>query len=56
MIRRLTKRYLVKSLDGLRVSTPLRYERYYINDFLRIQKNGDCYQKEELNEVNDIIF
>lgn len=38
MNKRLTKRYIITTLDNLELSSPIRYERYYINDNLRIQK------------------
>lgn len=38
MIRRLTKRYLVHNIDNLNLSAKIHYERYYINDKLRIKK------------------
>ena len=49
---RLTRRYILKSLDNIHLSSPIRYERYYINDKLRIQKKGNNYEKEVLNEEN----
>ena len=52
---RLTRRFIVKSLDNISLSTPIRYERYYINDKLRIQKKADYYEKEILNEENVVI-
>lgn len=55
MIRRLTKRYIVSSLDGLNLSSPLRYERYYINDNLRIQKKNEVLEKEELDDSNEVM-
>ncbi len=51
---RLTRRYIIKSLDSIPLSSPLRYERYYINDTLRIQKKADNYEKEILNGTNEI--
>ena len=54
-MRKLTKRYIVQSLDGINLSKPIRYERYYINDNLRIQKKGNIFEKEILNSENDII-
>lgn len=56
MIRRLTKRFIVSNLDRLNLSSPLRYERYYINNNLRIQKKNDVYEKEELNENNEVTL
>ena len=56
MIRRLTKRYFVSNLDGLNLSSPLRYERYYINNNLRIQKKNDILEKEVLNLLNEVIL
>lgn len=52
---RLTKRYIVHSLDNLNLSKPIRYERYYINDNLRIQKREDIYQKEILDNDNVLV-
>ncbi len=52
---RLTKRYIVKNLEKLALSDPIRYERYYINDTLRIQKKENKLDKEILNEKNEII-
>ena len=54
-MRKLTKRYVVQSLDGINLSKPIRYERYYINDNLRIQKKGNIFEKEVLNNENDIV-
>ena len=47
-MRKLTKRYIISSLDNLNLSSPIRYERYYINDNLRVQKKGNTFQKEIL--------
>lgn len=55
MNKRLTKRFIIKSLDDLNLSSPIRYERYYINDNLRIQKKNEKYEKEILNENNALI-
>lgn len=54
-MRKLTKRYLATSLENINVSPAIRYERYYINDNLRIQKKGNKYQKEALDNNNNII-
>ncbi len=54
-MRKLTKRYIISSLDNLNLSPPIRYERYYINDNLRVQKKGNTFQKEILNINNTII-
>ena len=35
---RLTRRFIIQSLKDVNVNNPVRYERYYINDNLRIQK------------------
>lgn len=51
-MKRLTRRFIVRSLDSLSISEPIRYERYYINDSLRIQKKNNLYEKEVLNEDN----
>lgn len=54
-MKRLTKRYIIDSLKGLNLSNPIRYERYYINDGLRIQKKNDKYEKEILDDMNNIV-
>lgn len=53
-MRKLTKRFITSSLDNLNLSIPIRYERYYISDTLRIQKKGNTYEKEMLNENNTV--
>lgn len=52
---RLTRRFIVESLDNIPLSNPMRYERYYINDKLRIQKKDNCYEKETLDEQNFLL-
>ncbi|MCX4253935.1 MAG: hypothetical protein OSJ63_01525 [Bacilli bacterium] len=47
---RLTKRYIVKEIDDLMLSELIRYERYYINDNLRIQRKGKLLEKEILRD------
>ena len=47
---RLTRRFIVKSLDNIPLSNPIRYERFYINDKLRIQMKDNYYEKEILDE------
>ena len=54
-MRELTKRYITFSPDAINVGPAIRYERYYINDNLRIQKKGNKYQKEALDNNNKII-
>ncbi len=54
-MRKLTKRYIIDSIKELNLSKPIRYERYYINDKLRIQKKNNKYQKETLDEENNVI-
>lgn len=54
-MRKLTKRYIISSLDGLNLSNPIKYERYYISDTLRVQSKDSSYQKEILDEDNNII-
>lgn len=56
MIRRLTKRYVANNIDFLNLSNPLRYERYYINNNLRIQKKNCLLEKEELDDNNEVIL
>ena len=34
---RLTRRFMIPSLDRVNLNNPIRCERYYINDNLRIQ-------------------
>ena len=36
-MRKLTRRFIISSLGNLNLSRPIRYERYYINNNLRIQ-------------------
>ena len=52
---RLTRRFIIQSLNNLNVSRPIRYERYYINDKLRIQSKDNIYEKEILNKENVVI-
>ena len=52
---RLTRRFIVSSLDNISLSNPIRYERYYINDKLRIQKKDNYYEKETLDEQNVLL-
>ena len=54
-MRKLTKRFIIASLEDLNLSNPIRYERYYINDQLRVQKKGEKYQKEILDDENNIV-
>ncbi len=54
-MERLTKRYIIKKIDKIPVSKPIRYERYYINDKLRIQNRDGVYEKEILDDNNFII-
>lgn len=52
---RLTRRFIIQSLNKVNVSSPIRYERYYINDNLRIQIKDNIFEKEILDEDNVII-
>lgn len=52
---RLTRRFIVKNLNDVVLSEPIRYERYYINDKLRIQKKNGNYEKEILNDENVVL-
>ncbi len=54
-MRKLTKRYIICSLDNLNLSKPIRYERYYINDKLRAQRKDNKYEKEILDNHNNVI-
>lgn len=54
-MRTLTKRFIINSLDNINVSESIRYERYYINDRLRVQKKGKKYQKELLDSNNNLL-
>jgi len=54
-MRRLTKRFIINSLNNLNVSDPIRYERYYINDNLRVQRKNKKYQKEVLDDNNNLL-
>ena len=52
---RLTRRFIIQSLNNLNVSSLIRYERYYINNNLRIQSKNNIFEKEILNKENVII-
>lgn len=54
-MRKHTKRYIISSLKGLNLSKPIRYERYYINNRLRIQNKNENYEKEILDDENNIV-
>lgn len=54
-MRRLTKRFIVKTLENLELCPPIRYERYYINNNLRIQKKNNTFQKEILDDENNLL-
>ena len=55
MQERLTKRYIIKNINNLQLSKSIHYERYYINNYLRIQKKDGKLEKEVLNENNVLI-
>lgn len=50
MGERLTRRFLISSMEGLNLSDPICYERYYIDQYIRIQKKGEIFEKEILKE------
>lgn len=52
---RLTRRFIVKELDNIELSNSIRYERYYINEKLRVQRKDNCYEKEVLDKENVLI-
>lgn len=52
---RLTRRFIIQSMNNVNVSRPIRYERYYINNSLRIQSKDNIFEKEILNKENVII-
>ncbi len=52
---RLTRRFIIQSLDKVNINSPIRYERYYINDNLRIQSKNNMLEKEILDKDNVII-
>lgn len=52
---RLTRRFIIQSLDNININNPIRYERYYINDNLRVQRKNDIFEKEILAANNVII-
>ena len=54
-MERLTRRYITASLNNLNLSNPIRYERFYINDNLRIQKRNNKLEKEILDDNNKVI-
>ncbi|MBE5820360.1 MAG: hypothetical protein E7310_06080 [Clostridiales bacterium] len=54
-MRKLTKRFIINSLNNLNLSNPIRYERYYINDNLRVQSKNNRFEKEILDDNNNVI-
>ncbi len=54
MEKRLTRRFILNSIENLNISKPIRYERYYINDNVRVQRKDDTYEKETLS--NNVII
>lgn len=52
---RLTRRFIIHSLDNINISSPIRYERYYINDNLRIQSKNNILEKEILDNDNVLV-
>lgn len=54
-MRKLTKRFIIDSLNNLNLSNPIRYERYYINDNLRVQSKDNKFEKEILDDNNNVI-
>lgn len=53
----LTKRFIVSSLDGIPLSNPIRYERYYINDNIidnQIRVQADNFILETKTKISDI--
>ena len=54
-MERLTRRYIINSLNNLNLSDSIRYERFYINDNLRIQKRNNKFEKEILDDNNKVI-
>ena len=54
-MERLTRRYIVNSINNLNLSNPIRYERFYINDNLRVQKRDSKLEKEILDDNNKVI-
>ena len=54
MKKRLTRRFIINNIEKLELSNPIRYERYYINESIRIQRKNDIYEKETLS--NNIVI
>lgn len=54
MKKRPTRRFIINNIEKLELSNPLRYERYYINESIRIQRKNDIYEKETLS--NNIVI
>lgn len=54
MKKRLTRRFIISNIEKLELSNPIRYERYYINESIRIQRKNDIYEKETLS--NNIVI
>lgn len=53
-MQRLTKRFIVKNIDNLNLSSPIIYERFYLSDQTVIQRKQDAYAKGTLAN-GDII-
>ena len=49
---RMSKRFFIADIDKLDLSSPIRYERYYIDDNTRIQLKGTIYELEKLDDNN----
>lgn len=54
-MKRLTRRFIIHSIEDIAISEPIRYERYYINDSLRIQKKNGKFDLEVLDNENVLI-
>lgn len=54
MEKRLTRRFVLNSIENINISSPIRYERYYINDNIRVQRKDNVFEKETLS--NNIII
>lgn len=56
-MERLTKRFMVEKLDGLTLSEPILYERYYLPDHIVIQRKQVSFIKGVMigGNVSDIV-
>lgn len=58
-MQRFTKRFIVKDIDGLNLSQPILYERYYLPNHIVVQRKQNSFTKGVLtgnNIVNKMVI